>query len=414
MTNTLPTASDRPFDVIVYGATGFTGRQAASYLAAHAPAALRWTLAGRRIDALRQLAEELGLSADPLVADSTEPASLDALAQQTRVLLSTAGPYAKYGGPVVQACVDHRTHYVDITGESPWVAGLIARHHERALADGTRIVPFCGFDSIPSDLGARLMVRALRDTFNEPTARIVAAFSLRGGGLNGGTLASALNLAEQFSPRELADPFLLCPGETTRAQWQAHRDPQGPVFDPARERWMAPFVMGPVNTRVVRRSAHLFAERGEPYGPRFAYQEYMDVSRGRRRRALTLTAGLGIFVGAMRSGVGRALFRRFGPKPGDGPSEAAMERGSFRVWYRAESDGGRCLQGSMVSPGDAGNVSTVRFCCESALALATQAEALGIAPGRGGVLTPAVAVGDVLLERLQARGVEWSVADPAV
>lgn len=404
----------RPFDLIIYGATGFTGRQAAAYLRGHAPEGLRWTVAGRRLDALRQVASELGLVEEPVVADSGDPSSLASLAAQTRVLLTTAGPYARYGGPVVQACVDSGTHYVDITGESPWVAGLIAEHHERARSDGTRIVPFCGFDSIPSDLGTMLMVHAIRAHFDQPTARVVAAFSLRGGGLNGGTLASALNLAEQFPARDLADPFLLCPGQTSRERWAAHQDPRGPVFDPVRERWMAPFVMGPVNTRVVRRSAHLRAAQGEPYGEPFAYQEYLDVRGGRRRRALLMTAGIGAFAAAVQSGVGRALLRRLGPKPGDGPSVEAMERGSFRVWYRAQAQDGRCLQGSMVSPGDAGNVSTVRFCCESALALACDAEELGIGPGTGGVLTPSVAVGAVLLERLRAKGVEWSVSEPAV
>lgn len=401
--------SERPFDLVIYGATGFTGRQCAAYLAEHAPPDLRWTIAGRRVDALQELASSLGLQAEPLVADSASPQTVDHLASQTRVLLTTTGPYSKYGSPVVRACVENGTHYADITGESPWVAEMIQAHHERAREQGTRIVSFCGFDSVPSDLGARFMVEAVRERFDQPTRRVQAAFAMHRGGLNGGTLASGIELAERYPARELADPFLLSPGRTSRERWSAHADPRRPVYDPVRERWMAPFIMGPVNTRVVRRTASLLQGTPSDYGPDFAYQEYVDVRAGSRLRATSTTAVMGLAATALRSRLGRAVLAKVGPKPGEGPSEEARTEGSFRVHYLAEALDGRVLRGFMKSPGDPGNVSTVRFCCESALALALDQQALGFGPGSGGVLPPAIALWPTLLDRLRARGVQLEI-----
>ena len=182
---------DRNFDIVVYGATGFTGRQAAAYLAEHAPDGLRWTIAGRRPDALAALREELGLSAEPIVADSGAPETVDAMAAQTRVLLTTAGPFARYGTPVVAACVARGTHYVDITGETPWVADLIEAFHDEAAKAGTRIVPCCGFDSVPSDLGAWWLVRQIHEATGKGARSVRAAFSMYGGGLNGDFAAAA-------------------------------------------------------------------------------------------------------------------------------------------------------------------------------------------------------------------------------
>jgi len=402
---------EREFDLVVYGATGFTGQQAAAYLAAHAPAGLRWTIAGRRAQALGAVASKVGLEAAPIVADSSDPDTLTALAARTRVVLTTAGPYSLYGTPVVQACVAQGAHYVDITGESPWVAQMITAHHDKARADGTRIVPLCGFDSVPSDLGARFMVQQVRRVLGQPTRRVSAFFAMRGGGLNGGTLASGIALAERYPARELADPFLLCPGPTPREVWSAHADPRRPVLDPDRGRWVAPFVMGPVNTRVVRRSAHLLQGTDADYGPDFAYQEYVDVRGGSRMRASLMTAGLGAAASMLGSPIGRRVLRAIGPKPGRGPSDKAMAEGSFKVRYRAEAADGRVLHGELASPGDAGNVSTVRFCAEAALALACDGPALGIGPGSGGVLSPAVALWPVYVDRLRARGVTLRLVD---
>ena len=205
-----------PFDVVLYGASGFVGRQTVAHFAAHA-GGLRWALAGRNRDKLvaaRTAAGPGAASAGIIVADAADAAALDALANSTRVVLSTAGPFALYGSELVKACVARRTHYVDITGETPWVRSMIDLHHDRAARDGTRIVPCCGFDSVPSDLGAFLVEQQL-ESLGEKCVQVKAAFSLRGG-FNGGTLASALNMLDEGQTRRMADPWLLSPSGDER------------------------------------------------------------------------------------------------------------------------------------------------------------------------------------------------------
>ncbi len=279
-------AAARAYDVVLYGATGFVGRQTVAYFAAHAPRGLRWALAGRSAERLERVREACGpgaAGAGIVVADALDAGALDALAARTRVVASTAGPFALYGDGLVDACVAHRTHYVDITGETPWVRRLIDRHHARAAADATRIVPCCGFDSVPSDLGAWLVASAIRSRFGEPCVEVRASFSMRGG-VNGGTLASALNLMDAGDAGRLADPFLLNPPGTAPRGGARHADPTLPVHDPDFDAWLGPFVMGPVNTRVVRRSAALLAQGDAPaYDRDFRYQEYQRVGRPRER-----------------------------------------------------------------------------------------------------------------------------------
>ena len=269
--------------------------------------------------------------------------SIDAMVAKTRCIASFAGPFFKYSDPVVEACVRHGAHYVDITGETPWVRDLIERHHETARTEGTRIVPMCGFDSVPSDLGAWFAARELRARHDQGARSVTAAFSMRQGGLNGGTLATMLSLPEQYPARDLADPFLLTPGKTTRERWSEHADPRGPVYDPARGRWMMPFFMGPMNTRVVRRSAYLYGEAGAPYGDDFHYQEYLDVPGGSRMQARLRTGVIGLAFGLAQNRLGRRILKRLGPDPGDGPSEEKMQGGSFRVLYQAVGEDGVAL-----------------------------------------------------------------------
>ena len=190
--------SDRPFDVVLYGATGFVGRQTVAYFA-QSPAVvasnLRWALAGRNAVKLQQVRQACpgAQSAGVVVAAADDVKALNALAKSCRVVLSTAGPFSLYGSELVAACGRHGTHYVDITGETPWAANMIAQHHEAALKSGTRIIPFCGFDSVPSDLGTWMMVQAMQQRFSKPCSSVKAAFSLTGG-VNGGTLASMFNI----------------------------------------------------------------------------------------------------------------------------------------------------------------------------------------------------------------------------
>ena len=397
--------NERPFDVVIYGATGFTGRQAAQYFAAHAPKSLRWAIAGRSEAKLRDILSGLARpEVGSIVADSASPESVFAMCAKTRVVLTTAGPFALYGTPVVEGCVRARTHYVDITGETFWVHEMIERFHAQAVIDGTKIVPFCGYDSVPSDLGAYLMVRALEQR-GEACLRVEGFHSGRGG-LNGGTLATMLNQYDSGHETTVADPFLLNPPEAPAndAARRASTDVKGVFYHDVSKRWAAPFVMGLINTRVVRRSAALHGLAGRPYGNDFSYQEYWR--SGNMVEAAALAAGIRLTTALARRQFSRRWFQKLGPPPGAGPSEKTMDSGFFKSEFFACGEKGTKVSAMMSGQGDPGNRATVRFLCESALALALDEAEL---PKQGGVLTPATAFPEVLLRRLQERGVRWEV-----
>jgi short subunit dehydrogenase-like uncharacterized protein len=394
------------YDIVIYGATGFTGRQLARRLAQHSDAGrFTFALSGRDEDKLASLGEELGGGIDTLVADAGDPASIRAMVASARVVASTAGPFALYSDAVVDACVALGRHYTDITGETAWVRRLIDRHHDAAAEAGARIVPLCGFDSVPSDLGTWMVVDFIRRELGQGTREVKALHAMRGGGLNGGTLASALNMAETGTARVKADPVLLNPASARTSQDRhGNRDDWPPRLDADLGRWTAPFVMAPINTRVVRRSAALARGWGESYGDHFRYREAL--SAGSRGAAVGVTLASALGYGLLRTRAGRALLRRVGPKPGDGPSEEAIHRGRTRMWLHGTADDGARVRGEMTVPGDAGNRATITLLIECALALALDAPRL---PERGGLLTPATAFGPVLVERLRAAGVNMEV-----
>ncbi len=396
----------REFDVVLYGASGFTGRQTVEYFAAHAPEDLRWAIAGRNREKLEVIKTQTQGAADAavLVAESHEQAAIDTIVSRTRVLLTTAGPFARYGSGIVDACARFQTHYVDITGETPWVRDLIDRHHDRAAADGTRLIPFCGFDSVPSDLGAYLMVRHIQRHLGAECSEVHAYFQMMGG-LNGGTLATAYHLAESGQAARTRDVFLLDPpflhSEEDRRR---NADPAGPEYDREIGAWRGPFVMGAINTRVVRRSRALFDSYGESYGPEFRYQEYQKFGGplGMISAAGT-SAGLALFETTLNSPL-RMLLKSALPQPGEGPSEKTMNEGWFRCELIGRTAEGRFVRGVIRDQGDPGNRATVKFLCESALCLAIDSNRLPGGPHRGGLLTPATGLGDVLAERLRNRG----------
>lgn len=393
----------RSVDVLLYGAGGFTGRQTVAYFAAHAPVGLRWALAGRhraKLEAARVAAVGPSRPTEVLEADSKDLASVDAVVSRARVVLSTAGPFALYGDPVVDACVRFGTHYVDITGETPWVADLIKRHHARAAAEGVRLIPFCGFDSVPSDLGTLLLVRFLRSQ-GTGCGPVKAAFRFRGG-VNGGTAATAVQLFESGQARRAQEPFLLDPPSTrSPEEVAANADPRGARWDPQLGRWLTPYLMAPVNTRVVRRSAALAAGTEAPYGPNFAYQEFLAVRT--RLQASALAAGFSLFQAALGSPA-RAVLKWLLPSPGTGPSEHTIASGWFRCDLFAVAEDGRKAYAVVRDAGDPGNAVTVKCVAEAALALALDGARLPGGAGRGGILTPALGLGDVLVERLRAKG----------
>ena len=256
----------RQYDVVLYGATGFTGTQAARYLERAAPKGLRWAIAGRNAAKLDTMAEALSGVSGVVVADSTDPDSISAMVAQTRVLMTTAGPYALYGEPVIAACVEQGVDYADITGESTFIRRMIDCHHAEAAQRGVRIVPFCGFDSIPSDIGALMMARHVQAA-GLSCRRVWGYFKMKGGGLNGGTLASALNMLRQDGAEAMEPPFLLNPDQIGPSDFIP--DLTRPRAVEALSGWGAPFFMAPVNSRVFRRSAALAASWGEPYGEGF-------------------------------------------------------------------------------------------------------------------------------------------------
>jgi short subunit dehydrogenase-like uncharacterized protein len=396
----------RNYDVVLYGASGFTGKQTVEYFAQHA-GKIRWAIAGRNQPKLEAVKKQIGdavKAIDVLVADSQDQAAIDAIVSRTRVLLTTAGPFALYGTKIVDACVRFQTHYVDITGETVWARELIDRYHAQAAADGTRIIPFCGFDSIPSDLGAYLMARHIQTNLGVGCKQVKAFFQMAGG-VNGGTLATAFNLYESGQAKQARDPFLLNPsGDHSSQERQRNQDPTTAQYDQDLGAWVAPFVMGPINTRVVRRSNALFAQWDEAYGAHFAYQEYMKFDGALGWMPATgLSTGASLFQVALASPL-RPLLKSMLPAPGDGPSEKTMNEGWFRCELLGFAENGQTVRGVIKDKGDPGNRATVKFLCEAALCLAVNTNELPGGTTRGGILTPATALGDVLAKRLRDAG----------
>jgi short subunit dehydrogenase-like uncharacterized protein len=392
--------ADRKYDIVLYGASGFTGRQTVEYCRRFAPPGLRWAIAGRNRAKLESV-NSAGV--DVLVADAQDDEALQQLAEQARVVATTAGPFSLYGTQLVDACVRSRTHYCDITGETPWVRGLIDRHHAQAQADGTRIVPSCGFDSIPSDFGAWLVSRRIREVSASECVSVSAYFRL-GGGFNGGTLASYFNLMETGQIAIARDPFLLDPdpGAHTAEERARNADPAGVRYDAELQAWTAPFLMGSVNTRVVRRTQAL-------QGTRFDYQEYSKFNRASRARVVVF--GGKVFDSISGSRLGRRTIRRFLPQPGEGPSEEVMNAGFFKCEFIGLATSGARVRGIFKGQGDAGNRITVKCLCESAFVLALGAsDSLRAKSGFGGVLTPVTGLGEELMGRLAGAGITFEFA----
>lgn len=413
-----PDTADREFDLVLVGATGFVGRLTAQHLALHAPPQLRIALGGRSEQRLAQVRGDLPEAAAdwPLVVvDTLQEESVRALARRTRVVVTTVGPYAEYGRLLLGACAAAGTHYADLTGEVLFVRDMIEAHHGTAQATGARIVTSCGFDSVPSDLGVLLTAeRAAQDgegTLTETTLRVR---SLRGG-VSGGTVDSMRRqFAEAAEDPERAaivqDPYGLSPdrdGEPDRdaephAGRSAHRGGSRPPVakDAQSGRWEAPFVMAGYNTRIVRRSNAL---TGWSYGRDFRYREVSDTGAGPRGllRSAGTTAVLGGLVAGMRFAPTRALIDRVLPRPGEGPGEEAMARGRFVMDVQATTTTGARYTTRVAAEKDPGYTGTAVMLGETGLALAADEALL---PARAGVLTPATALGEVLVGRLRAHG----------
>ena len=405
---------DRKFDIILFGATGFTGHQASLYFAEHVPLSqTRWALAGRNLEKLEQRKSELvalypELSAlELVVADAHDLPSLREMCTQTRVVLTTAGPFAMYGENLVRICIESKCDYVDITGETPWVRHLIDTYHARAVRQGVRIVNFCGVDSVPSDMMTLYLAREVQEHLDEDLVDLKGYFQMRGG-FNGGTLASMIHMAETGRLAEVGQPFLLNPGEERLKK--NPKDPRGISWDKDWWMWTSPFLMAPINTRVVRRSEVLWRHEDDPYGPNFRYQEYAASNEIIPTKALTIS-GVQLMVSellripAVVKGAKEQL-----PQPGEGPSEESMKKGSLSVWFKGLTASGQKIKGHFLSDGDPSNRSTVRMLSEAALTLIHNREELP-EELEGGILTPATGLGLGYMDRLKATGIRvgWEV-----
>jgi len=405
---------EREFDLVVFGATGFTGRLVAEYLHLSGAAGARWAIAGRSLDKLAQVRDGLHLppSVSLLKADANDAAALQALVRRTRVVITTVGPYQLHGEPLATACAEAGTDYVDLCGEPLWMARMTPRLTPLAQASGARIVFSCGFDSIPFDLGVVYLQAEAEKRFGAPLPEVRGRVARLKGGASGGTLASMMETIEAVRRdpslvKLMANPFALTPG------FKGPRQPDGQEadFDDWAGAWCGPFVMATINTKNVHRSNAL---RGHPWGEGFVYGEKLLTGRpGQgdqgRRKAMALARFTKLQNLALGFGPTRALLRRFVlTQPGDGPDAAAREAGRYEVWFTGKSDGGETLRAVVKGDRDPGYGSTCKLISEAALCLLHD---VGRDATPGGVWTPGSAMGLALVRRLHERaGLSFEIA----
>jgi short subunit dehydrogenase-like uncharacterized protein len=378
--------ADREFDLVLYGASGFTGRLIAEYLAERygTDGKLRWALAGRNADKIQRIAVDAGLPQGlPVIsADSADPDALRALVARTRVVISAVGPYQLYGNELLAACAQGGTDYVDLCGEPNWMRAMIDSHSDSARASGARIVFSCGFDSIPSDLGVFYLQRIARERFGAPATDVRARVRAMQGGASGGTVASmqaTMGAAAQDPAigELLKDPFCLAPGHSGPRQPNSHK----PCHDDDLDSWAAPFIMAVINIPNVHRSNALL---GGAYGDNFRYSEMLLTGPGEKGESLANA----LAVPSLGDGENA-------PQPGEGPSREEQEAGFYDLLFIGRTDSGETVRASVKGDRDPGYGSTSRMIAESAVALA-----LDDIPTGGGIWTPAAAMGDRLIERL--------------
>ena len=413
-------SGQREFDIVLYGASGFVGKLTADYLAV-AGGDARLALAGRSQDKLLAVRETLGGKAQswPLItADASQPSTLDAMAAHTQVVVTTVGPYANYGLPLVAACAAAGTDYADLTGEAMFMRESIDEHHKQAVDTGARIVHSCGFDSIPSDLTVYALYRAIVEDGAGELTDTTFVVRRMAGGFSGGTYASMAGVMRAMSSdaevrRQLEDPYTLTPdrgaepefGPQSDIPWRRGRE-IAPELDGV---WITGFIMGPVNTRVVRRSNAL---QDWAYGRRFRYAECQSLGSS---VAAPVASAVATGVGTAVTGLGsrflhkvpEKVVERILPNPGTGPSERARERGHYTVETYTTTTTGARYRTTMSQKGDPGYKATSVLLGESGLALALDRDRLS---DMRGVLTPAAAMGDALLARFPAAGVSLETA----
>ena len=408
---------DREFDIIVFGATGFTGRLVAAHLLGQygSEGTVRWAIAGRNAAKLEDVAGGLGQGGENiprLQADSSNSRQMNDLAERTRVICTTVGPYARYGSALLGACVEQGTHYCDLTAEIPWMVRMMNEHQARALETGARIIHACGFDSIPSDLGAFYVHSEMNRRHGTSCQRIQLRVEDFSGGFSGGTVASMMHMMEEAEGNEqlrglLDAPYSLNPEGAPQGSDQP--ETLSPRFDEAFGQWIAPFVMAGVNTKVVRKTNALLEQA---YGPDFSYDEALLTGTGPAGclRAAGVSAGSALSMGLMSIPAIRKLAAKKLPAPGEGPSPEQREAGYWKVRLLGTHpvDPGCNLEARLTGDMDPGYGSTSKMLGEAAVCLAMDS-----LPDRAGFLTTAVAMGDALIDRLQKNaGVTFEITNP--
>lgn len=408
-------SGQREFDIVLYGATGFVGKLTAEYLA-KAGGDARIALAGRSPDKLLAVRETLGENARswPIIAaDASQPSTLNAMAARTQVVVTTVGPYLKYGLPLVAACAAAGTDYADLTGEALFIRECIDLYHKQAIDTGARIVHSCGFDSVPSDLTVFALHRRTEQDKSGQLADTNLVVRTFAGGVSGGTVASMLELMRAASTdpearRVMNDPYTLTPDRTAEPELGGQPDLRwrrgGDIAPELKGYWVGPFVMAAANTRIVRRSNALL---DYAYGRRFEYAEQMSMGRS---VAAPVAAAVSAGANTLMMAIGSRYFNRLPgklverivPKPGTGPSERTRERGHYTVETYTTTTTGVRYRSTMSQRGDPGYKATSVLLGECGLALALDRDRLA---DLHGVLTPAAAMGDALISRFPAAEV---------
>ena len=399
----------RTYDIVIWGATGFTGRLVMAYMAKTygVDGEIKWAVAGRNAAKLADVKREiLGADAENLpevVADSNDEASLRKLVSDTKVVCTTVGPYALYGSTLVALCAELGTHYCDLTGEVQWMRQMIEAHQATAEASGAKIVHTCGFDSIPSDLGTYFVQGEMHKAHGVYAPRVKYRVVGSKGGVSGGTVASMMNMMEEANANPeildiIADPYALNPLNSPRGEDGA--DQTTAEYDKDFRQWTGPFVMAGINTRVVRRSHALL---GYPWGGHFRYDEAILTGDGPSgfAKAVMIAGGTGLMNKVAGIGSLRKLLAKVVPAPGEGPSVADMENGFFEIELRASNpeDPKKDLTAVVTGDRDPGYGATSKMIAESAICLAVDH-----LDSAGGFLTPATAMGDLLISRLAEKG----------
>ncbi len=393
----------RTYDVIVWGATGFTGKWVAKHLADNYPQSeLAWAIAGRNSEKLQATEKFLSLGQQnppaQIIADSNDEASLRSMVQQAKVIISTVGPYALYGSLLVELCAQEGTDYVDLTGEVPWMRDMIDSYQKKAQSSGARIVHSCGFDSIPSDMGCFFLQQQTNKQFGVPANWVKYHLLKTKGGASGGTIASMMNIVQlavkdKSIRRLLANPYSLNPDQSYRGVDK--KDQSGVEHSKELNKWTAPFVMSGINTRIVRRSNALMKFA---YGEDFSYSETMVTGTGAKGylAAKSISTAVKSMMLTSITGVGRKLLGLFLPAQGEGPNVDPNDPGFYNILFIGKTASGEIIKTHLHGDADPGYGSTSKMLAESAACLA-----LDKIPTKGGFWTPASAMGDALLGRLQ-------------